>query len=50
MRSTVEYSVRRMTAGRARKWLVGFIVCACVGVWCDDDRQADAHGGEFKKT
>ena len=28
-----EYSVRRMTAGRACKWLVGFIVCACVGVW-----------------
>ena len=44
----MEYSVRRMTAGRACKWLVGFVVCACVGVcWricCgDDDRQVDAH-------
>ena len=34
VRSTVEYSVRRMTAVRAFKWQVVFVVCACVGVWC----------------
>ena len=28
-----EYSKRRMRAGRACMWLVGFVVCACVGVW-----------------
>ena len=42
--STLECGVRRMTAGRACIWLVGFVVCACVGVWCGHLLwQADAY-------
>ena len=32
--SGIQRIVRRMTAGRACMWLVGFVVCVCVGVWC----------------
>ena len=31
--SAFHSGIQRTTAGRACKWLVGFVACACVGIW-----------------